>query len=353
MDLRPSQTYWGQWRPAEGLIILNEKLVMEGNWKSVIGILGHEVAHQIVSKIYPHSSSLEHPHGQTFQNVCKRIELDPFYWSAQVDLLNGDSPPPTPFGKRRQEAEEHPILAKVKKLLALASSAESHEAAAALSAVERLLTNHNLEMPIDTTSASPFERWQIPLGKMVTFQHNLIANILIEFFFVETVFTYEYDVFTNQTTRILEILGKPVSLAMAEYVWHFMMERCSALWQAYKPTARLMGEKGLGAKNIFITNLLKAFTRKMRKEKQLGSKNSQGSELSNGTSLIEAHDKELKKFLKYNYPRLTYASTRSSSSRPSPCCANAGMEAGNALTIHSPVGNSNSSGVQGRIGGRN
>ncbi|MDR2459885.1 MAG: DUF2786 domain-containing protein [Deltaproteobacteria bacterium] len=348
LDIRPSETYWGKWIPEENLIVINEKLIFKGTWDAVLGILGHELAHQLVSYKYPEAYLREPSHGPTFQKICKELELDPYYTTASVDLLHGEGTPPTPFGKRRKEALEHPVLIKVKKLLALASSAESFEAAAALSAVERLLMKHNLELPLDFETESPFERWQIFIGKRVTARDSLIAGILIEFFFVESIFGWHYDIKELENRMHLDIIGKPMNLAMAEYVWYFMVERCQALWEAYKPQAKLMGEKGIRAKNIFTVNLLNAFRAKMRQEKDQGAQYTTTGE----TALVEANERELKKFLKLHYPYLKKTSNKISSNLTSPFCASAGTTEGRALTIHTPVGNSKSSGVQGRIGGK-
>jgi hypothetical protein len=352
IDFRPSKSAWGTWNPEDNSIILNERLIWEAPWSAVEGIFAHEVAHKIVDEVFmalPIFSEEDGPHGNTFKMVCGFLHLDSFFTRAGIDLFDSEGAPPSPFGKKRKEALEHPILEKVKKLLALASSAETHESAAALSAAERLLTKHNLEMPLrDDIEDSPYERWILRFKKKLVFRQNTISWILSEFFFVNTVITHEYDLEKDKTSDVLEIIGKPVNLAMAEYVCHFLEERCDTLWEAYKPTAKKDGETGVRARNAFMSNLLRAFRLKLKRERDLSRENSSGGRVVKDSSLILSLKEDRDRFVRSCYPRLSSVGVRSVGAG-APGSAKAGRKAGERLTLHAPVGNKNSGGIQGRL----
>jgi hypothetical protein len=337
---------WGLFEPDKRRISLNEELYYKGGWDATVGVLTHETAHQIQHQLYHHSSIVEPPHGKTFQRICQKLNLEKFYVSASLDIKDDGSLPPNPIGKKGLDQSEHPILSKVRKLLALATSPESHEAAAALAAAERLLTAYNLELPGEAGAASPYERWRFPIGRQIESKYGFISNILSVFFHVECVFTYEFDPLTGGYDKFLEIMGKPVNLGMAEHVFHFLLERSETLWQAYRPTAFRMGEKGLAARNSFIHSLFRGFEAKLRKEQELARESRDPAILSREAALIELGAKSLERFKGECHPRLT--NHRSNLRVQSPNSAAAGRSAGEKLTIHAPVPGGKQ-GVQGRL----
>ncbi|MDR2352407.1 MAG: DUF2786 domain-containing protein [Deltaproteobacteria bacterium] len=335
IDFRPLPGKWGQWCPQERLIVLNEELLHEDYWMEARGILAHETIHQLVSDLFPYASKIEPPHGVLFMQVAQFTETDPFYWKAKISFT-GPTIPPSPYGKKREEAENHPILNKVKKLLSLASSTtHQHESQTALSAAERLLTKYNLETPVfDNEHNEPYERWTIPLNGKITFQHNNILCIIKKFFYVYPLFAYRYSLTRQEEYKVIELVGKPVNLALAEHVYYFLMERCETLWLDFKPKALAMGEKGLSAKNSFIRSLLKAFSNKMSSEQE----NYQKQETTTGSrELIENSKTSLSNYVNYIYPKLGTHSV--SSQTYSPGSAEAGSRAGNNLSIYMPVNN--------------
>jgi hypothetical protein len=365
IDIKPLGQTWGQWLPEDRKIYLDEELILKGSWNSIKGVFAHEVAHQFVYEGFPFMTATTRGdsvlgHGYTFQFVCRLLKIDSFYTQATVDLKYSDAPPPTPYGKKRKEAEEHPILSKVKKLLALASSAETHESAAALSAAERLLSRHNLRNPNEKDGAEvSLERWLIRIGTSISYRHSLICHILSDFFFVNPIYIYEFDHKSETSYRTLELIGRPINLAMAEYVYHFLEERCATLWEAYKPKAREMGEKGISAKNAFISNLLLGFEAKLRNERKLAnSVDTYDKTLSKETALILAQDetliraqeKERNEYMRQCHPVIR-SSYRKQLSITTPLAAKAGWKAGKELTLHTPVGNTGASGPQKRLPG--
>ncbi|MDR2405471.1 MAG: DUF2786 domain-containing protein [Deltaproteobacteria bacterium] len=344
IDFEPLPQKWGMYSPKRGMIVLNEDLYYKSNWYVVLGVLTHEIVHQLQHQLYPSSYASDAPHGNTFQRIARSLHLDKFFMHASLDITREDATPPNPIGKNNGEYREHPVLIKVRKLLALSNSNEAHEAAAALAAAERLLLKYNLELPEDNDPSSQFQRWRLYIGKRVENKHSYIAHILKDSFFVECLTISDYDPHTQTYVKYLEIMGKPVNLSMAEHVYHFLLERCETLWLAFKPKARAMGEKGIGARQSFIINMLRSFMEKLEKERTAAQGDKDISQLR--TDLILASNQALRSYMKESYPHTRKVNHTHSSFSPN--SAQAGRAEGAKLTIHSPV-SGGKSGVQGRL----
>ncbi|MDR1546003.1 MAG: DUF2786 domain-containing protein [Deltaproteobacteria bacterium] len=337
IDFFASKRRWGFWDPQLRLIGVNERLPLICGWSQVVGILLHETAHQLLSDLMPRAAA-EPPHGPTFQRLCDQLKLDPIYRRSGIDLTDQGTPPSV-FGPRR-EIQDHPILIKVKKLLAVASSPSPHEAATALAAAGRLMAKHNLELP-EVDSETVYERRQISLdGTRISRRDHLTGMIIQAHFFTKVIFGYEYYPKINKSLRTMELVGRPVNLSMAEHVHFFLKERSESLWQAYRPKARLAGEKGLGAKSAFIDQLLRAFHEKLATAEM--EPRSDGQRVKS-SALILADDVGLNRFFEESYPHRTSAH-RSGRTAWAPNSAKAGREAGQALTLHAPLGDSGGGG---------
>jgi hypothetical protein len=332
----PMSDKWGQFEPEKRRINLHQDLFKRGGWEAVRGVFLHEVAHQLVYQFYPKAYRDEPPHGRAFRNMAESLNLNEIFIRASLDIRDDKDLPPNPIGKKSKDMEGHPVLSKVKKLLALSGSSNQNEAAAALAAAERLLSRHNLSKPETDGGSTPFERWRLKVGcKRVESKLSYIASILHKFFFVECIFVKEFDPMAGEYVMRLEILGKPVNLAMAEHVFHFLEERAETLWLAFKPTAHFLGESGRGAKNTFVISMLSAFEDKLHKERKEAIKATPPEVAQREMALVESDGFSLKCFLRECYPRTR---TANPGHRPNaPNSARAGRKAGEDLTIHTPV----------------
>lgn len=332
IDIFEGASKWGSWDADNRRLGLSERLVMDHPWNVVLGILGHETAHQMVTDLWPFSANNEPPHGNYFQMACRMLDLHETYRRAAIDLAES-GPPPSIFNRMDPDVPSHPVLEKVRKLLALSNSPEPHEAAQALAMASRLMARHNIDAKeIEGSEDSPFERWRIPLGSQrLASWDTRIGAILQDHFFVKIVYTWEYDQKTFNHLREIELLGRPVNLHMARHVFYFLKERVEALWQANKNRLAQMGEKGMGAKNTFITQMLKTFHIKLQASEQVAF---QGRAMPSN-QLILAQDHKLQDFISKAYPRLS--SMRTNSEAFAPYSALAGQKAGSELTIYSPV----------------
>ncbi|MDR1165547.1 MAG: DUF2786 domain-containing protein [Deltaproteobacteria bacterium] len=331
---------WGVWNPGLRTITLLDDLLFH-DYNSISGVLAHETAHYVVSTLYPRQYATEPSHGPTFKKICRLMCLDPFYWTASMDLT--DENPPEPFTREGAEApplekENAPLLAKVQKLLALATSSDSFEAAAALAAAEKILVKHNLSLPKeDDAEENEYARRLLNLRGRRDYSQHLILSILHDFFLVFPLYNViHHPAFELREVKV-EIIGKPVNIALAEHVYHFLGERLDTLWERYKPTAAAAGEKGLAAKNSFRRNLLIAFREKLEESRRVRLTLEKGErDLSANTGLILSElGERLSDTVKRIYPKLTRSA--SSSYCDSPLSSKAGREAGRELTIYQPV----------------
>jgi hypothetical protein len=338
-DLFDGGQAWGSWRPAARVIAINTELITARPWDVVLGILAHETAHQLVTD--HHQGVGESDHGPAFQRFCDLLKLHPVYRRAGVDLA-ADGLPPSVFTDPDLEVPSHPILEKIKKLLALSNSPEPHEAALALSMASRLMAKHNIESrELDAAAGAaggpgPYRRWRHGLGRTrIRPEDFLYTAILERHFFVRPIVTWQFDPASLKTFRAIELLGRPVNLHMARHVLLFLIERVETLWLANKRRLAELGEMGLGARNTFVVRMLQAFQLKLQQSEAASAEGRSAPAPS--AELILRSDAGLADFIKECYPRLS--TTRSSGGANSPASARAGYEAGRSLSIRPPVAN--------------
>jgi hypothetical protein len=323
--------HWGYYDPRNHAIGLNLRLFESFPWTTIQGFFEHETAHQAGAVLYPRATLQEGPHGPTFRYLCQRMGVNPVFANALVDE-DVARRPPNPYGPQK-ELEPNPILLKVQKLLALSSSPEPGEAQAALAAASRLMAKHNLKLVEESQAETDFERWVLLLGSArLSPKAHLICQILNRHFFVKAIFVYHYDHLADRLERAIEILGRPVNLFMAEHVFHFLMERTETLWSYHKPLAWVIGEKGAGAKSAFVQGLLLGFLRKLDD----AEKTAQTTEGLASSEVILSSDARLEKFYRECFPRIRFTSSRPAANN-SPFSRQAGVKAGQELTIHPPL----------------
>ncbi len=81
------------------------------------------------------------------------------------------------------------ILAKIQKLLALATSPNEHEARAAAAKAEELLVGHNLDMQTVMSAELDYDKVNAFEGARMRVESKFINSIVTEFFFVKAIST--------------------------------------------------------------------------------------------------------------------------------------------------------------------
>lgn len=302
----------GVWKRAERRIEISRLLVVSRPWTEVTEVLLHEMAHQYVHEVL-HVLD-ETAHGVAFQAVCKARGID----ARAAGLVDA---------KERDEGTAR-IVARVQKLLALAQSSERHEAEAAMRKAHELMLRHNLE----SLHASDYVvRHLGDASRRRTSMERSVVGLLTEFFFVEAIEIPVYLPLTGGTGHVFEICGSGANVAMAEYVFSFLLEACARLWRQAQRTRRLPASERVP----FQSGVIRGFGEKLREER----------DVLRGTGLVWVGDAELERFYHARHPRIRRTTRRTRLSEGHAL----GREAGRNVVLHRPI-ETGSSGTVRRLG---
>ena len=142
-------------------------------WEYVQEVLCHEMAHQYVEEVLGICDEL--PHGEAFKRVCLEKGFDP---TATGNIQTWMEKHKNRF---TASSENHQILDKVHKLLALAQSPNEHEAQTAMAKAHELLLRHNLSL-LDTQTKWNYIHKQIgEIGRRDPAK-SIISAILCKYF---------------------------------------------------------------------------------------------------------------------------------------------------------------------------
>src|SRR4051812_37493423 len=171
--LSDARSRLGQWLSASRTIELSRQLLVDLSWGALVEVLKHEMAHQYVDEVL--GARDESAHGPAFRRVCSERGIDGR--SSGAPQAGNEAPP----------AEERSALEKISRLLSLAQSSNEHEAQAAMAAAQRLMLKYNLEACAQgQTHDYCFRHVGKPSGRVYE-APRILALILSEHFFVETI----------------------------------------------------------------------------------------------------------------------------------------------------------------------
>ena len=287
----------GAWVRATRRLELSRTLVLERSWPEVIGVLQHEMAHQFVDEVLHQHD--EAAHGETFRRVCDERGIDGKAAGAPVAAAG---------------VEVDRVLDRIRKLLALAGSANQHEAEVAMRRAHELMLRHNIEHAAQRTYevrhlGDPHKR-----GNRIEAD---IAGLLAAFFFVKVIRIPVYLPREGKRGAVYEIAGTHANVEMASHVYAFLIATAARLWDEHRRDHR--GRDRLS----YQCGVVRGFAEKLKAER---------TELV-GTGLVWRGDGQLDAFYRARNPRI---STRSRSVRLDGAHA-AGREAGRTVVLHRPV----------------
>ncbi|ADH86662.1 DUF2786 domain-containing protein [Desulfurivibrio alkaliphilus] len=325
----------GAWRsqPFPGVMQIAAWLIRKHGWEVVLEVLKHEMAHQYVDQVLQPFN--EPPHGPAFREACRRLGVHPLFRRAGGAI-------PEQLAAGRPAGFCSPVLNKIEKLLALAGSANEHEAALAMAKAGELMRRHNLQQLPNRRNAAGIapddgcDYLVISTGRRRRPPHHLhLAALLQDFFYVKTISYQLYSPAHDQLHRVLELLGRRENLAVAEYVFHFLEERLPHLWQQHRRLTRTPGRE----KNSYYIGVLSGLRDKLQRQEGCAASRRPGPAESGGqnrevtcSSLICAGDRELQHFFSQRYPYLRNIRGRGRKLYAS--SYQAGQEEGSRLIIH-------------------
>lgn len=298
INLRPitiavfdSKKFWGEYNPTTRIISISEKLIMEHSWQKVVGVLQHEIAHQLTHEIFSSSDSLAH--GEEFKKACQILGVPHPYRRASIDLQSVTAEP-------EDDEQSNRIIDRVKKLLSLATSSNENEAFLAMKKVRELYAKYNLDINIDDSSTEYHHKVFSFGKKKVALWKKRIITVLVDHFFVEAFILSQFNIKARQTEQCVELVGLKENVEMAEYVLQFLITQAEALAKNSKVKGR--------SKSSYLFGIIDGFDHRLKGEQS----ESEDSEKTVSRAIQKFKgDKHLKAYLKQIYPSLRMGSRSS------------------------------------------
>lgn len=291
----------GRWVPHARRIELSRAFVVGRPWLEVMSVLQHELAHQFVDEVLGIRD--ESPHGDTFRKICADLGIDGRA-AGSPELADA------PDGDRN--------LDRVRKLLALASSDNRHEAELAMQKAHELMLRYNID------AAASERRYTVRhLGdpiKRGTRVETAVLALLSELFFVKVICVPSFIVSLGKRGTAYEISGTRANVDMAEHVYAFLLGTCARLWTENRSDRRVRSGRDRLAYQVGV---IQGFRDKLLADRVT----------LEGTGLVWVGDTDLDSYYARRHPRIH---TRRASMRVNGAHA-AGREAGRSVVLHKPV----------------
>jgi predicted SprT family Zn-dependent metalloprotease len=330
----------GSWYPETRTISISTTLINEYSWDAVINVLKHEMAHQYVHELM--GREMEQPHGHSFTAACEKLGvLFPF------NASSGDTPKAFTADKQHGfDSEYNRKVSKVQKMLSLAGSGNKHEAEAAMSKANSFIRKYNLERLNNNKSSCYSYEIINTRKKRLHIIERKIASLLMDFFYVDIVYSDLFDPKMLEFHKTIELLGTLENVAFARHAYDFLLRRVEYLWHSYSKESNAPGK----LRKTFILGLLQGFREKLvsdEKKAPIAVKIKVRLDRHKTVSaLVVAKDVGLSNFTTQRFPRLRKVRYRSSGIY----CADtftAGKTEGKKITLHKTV--KHEAGNQGRL----
>jgi len=276
LELVEGSSRLGRWDRERRALELSRLLVVSQGWPVVVEVLKHEMAHQYAHEVL--LATDEAAHGPAFRDVCARLGIDA-----------------TATGLPRVEAlpSEERLVTRVARLLALAESANVHEAEAAASAAHRLMLKYNIDAARCAGVAGYcYAHVGSPTGR-VSESERLIAMILGRYFFVEVIWVPVYRAREGKRGSILELCGSRANLSMAEYVHGFLTQTAEHLWVEHK---RALGVRSNRDRRTYVAGVIAGFAERLAREHAAHRQ----------AGLIWVGDGDLKRYFRRRHPHVRH-----------------------------------------------
>lgn len=295
----------GAWRRDRRALEISRPLLVQHGWGVVVEVLKHEMAHQFVEEVQGVHD--EQPHGDAFRRVCEE---------RGIDVRATGVPEVRDAGTARDEA----VLDRIAKLLALAGSANEHEAHAAMQAAQRLMLRHNLDATRSTQARGyAFRHLGAPTGR-VTEAERVLAGILQDHFFVQVIRVPVWRPLEGKRGSVLEACGTRSNLDLAEYVHGFLVDTAARLWTEHARRNPVRGRD----RRAYVAGVMHGFREQLERQ----------AEVQRGDGLVWIADAALEGYLRRRHPHVRW--TRAASSVGTAAHAH-GRAAGRGIVLHRAV----------------
>ena len=286
---------WGTWNSQNKIITLSSKLISDYSWDIVLNILKHEMAHQIVSEIF----LVNENHGIYFLKACDLIALPKEYRKSTLNMEDKISH----WKNSNFEVEDQNILRKVEKLLSLAQSANENESLLAMEKVQEIYSKYNIKRIQDNINSEYCTLIINFKKKVVPSTYIYISSLIQSHYFVNVIYSDLYDPLSDESHKIIEIIGTKQNVLMAEFVFYFLKERINSLWENYQKINSVPNRYKLS----YQKGILDGFQNKLNKIQSDKVKNLNSNEMSKNKIMLILQNEDLKlnSFTKNLFPKLT------------------------------------------------
>jgi hypothetical protein len=308
--------HWGRWEARTRVISINRLLIENYPWAVVVEVLKHEMAHQVATEVLGGGDM----HGARFKTACALLRVPA--WAAAA---SGELPREIPDAQGwndAQDSEEYRLLRRAEKLLALAESANEHEAALAMQRVRELYARHNLDHVRRRMPRAYINKVVSTGRRRMDFLETRIAGLLERHFFVRVVLTTDYDAKALIEVRALDLIGTRENVELAEYVFHFLRHKAESLWQVHRRATRSPARNRADFLGGLMSGLDEKLTAPVLNTEE--------------TALIRSGDAALLEHRDLLYPSLRTTTSRAGGYDPD--AWRSGREQGRNITIHRGVG---------------
>ena len=245
----------GFWEKHSRRLSISFDLIERYGWEAALLVLKHEMAHQLAD---------EHPgerfgaaatsHDQTFLAACRTLDLPLSFCRAMI----GEE---ALAAAKRAGDEEHPLIKRVRKLLALAQSDNIHEAALALTKARQLLAREDLS----EDQLLGEEVIYLPIALQVQRVSGVtrrLFGVISGFFPVSIIESSLYDPWQDREMPVFEVFGRRGAAHFAVHAWHFLAERLENLWWRER---RQNGGGNRRERDSFMLGVLRGVEEALRK----------------------------------------------------------------------------------------
>jgi hypothetical protein len=301
----------GVWDPAREEIRVSRRFTRERGWDEVRELLRHEMAHQLADQAL--DGCAETSHGPAFREACRLLGAHPGASGEFVPLgarLDGDTDP----GRAR-------ILARVHKLLALASSENRHEAELALLRAREYARRHHIdEHRRDEEFLSAFAGRPAVRHTRAEYQ---LAALVTRTWDAYGIWVPAWVVERGRMGTVLELSGTPAQVKLAGYVHEFVRRHIATEWERYNHGRRL----GARRRTDFSCGVIEGFRGTLERDAKGPG--------AGGAVVRTGQDPLFAGYLATRYPRR--ATIRRGGGRVDPGVHRDGVRAGERLVIREGV----------------
>lgn len=202
--LHDGRSRLGHWTAATRTISMSREHALDDPWLEVHETLVHELAHQVVDELLGGDVT---PHGPRFRRTLEQL--------GSLPSASGEPPP---------------ILTRVRKLLALAGSANRHEAELAMAKAQKLMLRHRIDRAkLDGGEGLIRRQLGTPRRRQPRWEGVLVGS-LSRHFGTRVLRVPAFLPDKGAWGRVYELAGRPEDVDLVDYAFDFVVGTAKRLW---------------------------------------------------------------------------------------------------------------------------